>query len=99
MDSTLGESSQWLMNNTKAGLKASLEKFKLLSEKKITFADKTEGIVLNYTGKYSKNTPELTYIQTAKSCGESNYFLTISLAEKLESYKKYEYLFESFACK
>ncbi len=98
MDSTLWESSQWLMNNTKVGLTSHLEKFQLLFEKPLNFVDDTQGIVLIYVWKYSKNTPELTYIQTAKSCGTSNYFLTISLAEQLKNYEKYEHLFESFRC-
>lgn len=87
------------MNGTKAGLKSQLNSFNLLEESKIHFSDNDAWNILVYKAKYSKNTPELVYIQTAKSCGEKNYFLTLSLAETLEDYNKYKALLQSFICK
>lgn len=99
LENTLWESSLWLMENTKLWLKAGLSSFALLRENDMTFADGDIGEVLTYRAKYSANTPEAVYIQTAKKCEDTTYFMTISLAEKLESYDRYEYLLSTFECK
>jgi len=98
VENLLNESSVWLMENTKKWLETSLVTFKNLEEKTINFADNESGTLISYRGKYSNSTPELTYLQTARSCGENAYVLTVSLAEKLESYERYEYLLSTFKC-
>jgi len=95
----LSESSTQLMWHNAKLLNESLQDFTIIEEKKQEFLDGEEGIFLSFYGKYNTITPELTYIQTAKSCGDMSYFITVSLAEKLETYEKYEYLLQSFECK
>lgn len=98
IDSVLGESSKGLMENTKIWLKSQLQFFSLEGEKSIIFGDKDEGTVLSYVGQYSKSTPKLFYIQTAKHCDEKNFFLTLSLAEKPENLDRYIDLLGTFSC-
>jgi len=93
------ESSVWLMNNSANFLKWGLKGFTLIEQKNINFHDEEIWTVLSFRGRYNPNTPELTYIQTARSCWDMSYFLTVSLAEQLETYDKYEYLLQSFRCK
>lgn len=81
----------------------SLEKwikwYDLISNKEITFADNQTGKIIIYTGKYSSDTPETVYIQSARVCGDTGYYMTISLTEKLENYDRYEYILQNFECK
>lgn len=98
MDATQGESSVALMENTKIGLKTNLSLFSLISEQAITFADGDTGTALIYKGKYSKSTPTLTYIQTAKQCDDTSYFTTLSFSQDIEDYSRYVYLLGSFDC-
>lgn len=99
VENTLWESSLGLMENTKLWLKAGLSSYFLLNENEITFADGDVGTVVTYRAKYSANTPEAIYVQTARNCENTDYFMTISLAENLESYERYEYLLSTFECK
>lgn len=92
------ESSAALMKSNASFLGQSLEDFTLMEEKDISFADDDTGRLVKFYGKYNTSTPEIVYLQTAKSCGEQSYFMTLSLAEKLESYDRYEYLLQSFEC-
>lgn len=98
VENLLQESSKGLMENTKKWLETSLLVFKNLQEKSITFADDELWTLIQYRGKYSKTTPELSYIQTARSCDTTAYILTLSLAWDFESYDRYEYLLSSFEC-
>jgi hypothetical protein len=92
------ESSQSLMANMKIGLSSSLASYKLLSESPLTFADGDTGSVLTYEGKYSRSTPKAVYIQSAKVCDDTQYFLTLSLTQQLESYDRYAQILETFGC-
>lgn len=97
-DNTLWESSQSLMKNSANFLDMSLATFTLSKEENITFADKEEWILLTFEWKYNSETPQVTYLQTARSCGDKSYFLTLSLAEKLEDYSRYAYILKTFSC-
>lgn len=96
---SLWESSLSLMQNTKVWLEASLDAFYIIEEENISFADESQWLLLIYDAKYNVSTPKLTYLQTARACGDTNYFMTISLAEKLENYDRYETLLSTFSCK
>jgi len=80
----------------------SLEKwikwYSLISNRDIQFADNAPGKLIIYSGKYSTDTPETVYIQSARVCGDTGYYMTISLTEKLESYDRYEYILQNFRC-
>lgn len=81
----------------------SLEKwikwYKLISNNEVTFTDNQKGNIITYSWKYSSDTPETIYIQTARVCDDVGYYMTISLTEKLESYDRYEYILQNFNCK
>lgn len=96
---TLSESAQSLMKNTEVGLKANLNAYVKIEEKNMNFINWDSGTLLIYDAKYNTSTPKLTYIQTAQSCGDDNYYMTISLSQKPENYDRYEYLLSTFACK
>lgn len=98
-ENTKNESSASLMKNNANFLNSSLDNFKVISEENIVFADQQQGVLLTFSWKYNRNTPEITYLQTARSCDDASYFITLSLAEKLESYDRYAYLLKSFECK
>ena len=93
------ESSQGLMKSNAHFLNQNLESFTLAEEKAITYTDGDAGLLVRFTGKYNTSTPEVVYLQTAKSCGDNSYYITLSLAEKLDSYERYEYLLKAFECK
>lgn len=95
---SLGEDDSALMKNNENFLKSSLKTFSLLEEKSLEFADGVTWTLLSFRGRYNTDTPETTYIQTARACGDMAYFMTLSLAEVLESYERYEYLLQSFEC-
>jgi len=81
----------------------SLEKwikwYTLLSNREVEFADGQLWNIISYTGKYSADTPETVFIQSARVCWNDSYYMTISLTEQLESYERYEYILQSFECK
>lgn len=86
------------MKNTQNLLKSNLESYALLEEQDFSFDDGEASILLTFLGKYNSQTPEITYLQTARACGTKNYFLTLSLAEKLEDYSRYAALLKTFSC-
>lgn len=92
------ESSESLMKNSLQSLQKSIQNFKIIEEKIVIFADEQSGTIVTYIGKYNDTTPETTYIQTARVCGDNNYYLTLSLAEQLKSYDRYEYILQTFRC-
>lgn len=92
------ETSLSIMNNIKSTLESRIEGFTPIDEKQVTFADEETSLLLTYTGKYNSDTPNVVYIQTARVCGETKYFLTLSLAERLEDYSRYEYIMQTFRC-
>lgn len=91
-------SSSSLMKNSIQSLQKNIENFKIIEEKEVIFVDEQSGTIVSYTGKYNDTTPVTTYIQTARVCWNNNYYLTISLAESLESYDRYEYILQTFRC-
>lgn len=98
-ENTKGESSASLMKNNANFLNSSLDDFTIISEENMLFQDEESWILLTFSGKYNRNTPQVTYLQTARSCSDASYFITLSLAEKLDNYDRYAYLLKSFKCK
>lgn len=98
-ENTKQESSQSLMKNNASFLSWELEDFQNISEENIIFSDDSSWILLVFSGKYNKQTPELVYLQTARKCNDMSYFITLSLAEKFDNYDRYAYLLKSFECK
>ena len=96
--STPGESQASLMKSSLRSLQTTTVNFSLIEEKTVAFADEQSGSILTYRAKYNDATPEVIYIQTARVCGENNYHLTLSLAEQLDSYDRYEYILQTFRC-
>lgn len=80
----------------------SLEKwikwYTLLSNREVEFADNQIWKIITYTGKYSAETPETVFIQSARVCWNDGYYMTISLTEQLRSYERYEYILQGFEC-
>ncbi len=72
--------------------------FTLLSEHRTNFLDDLPADILIFRGRYNPDNPEITYIQTVKNCDDTKYFMTISVAEKLEDYERYEYVLRTFRC-
>ena len=97
-ENRLQESDISLMNNNINTLRLSLQSFDLIAEESIELDSSKEGKVIVFRGKYGTQTPETHYIQTAVSCGESSYFLTISVWDDLWDYTRYYPLLESFRC-
>lgn len=97
-ENKLDESSQELMKNNINFLKTTLQSFTLKQEENILFQDQEKGTLITFSWQYSKQTPEVVYLQTARACGEMSYFLTLSLAEKLDDYSRYAHLLKSFSC-
>lgn len=95
----LSESSKSLMKNNVNFLNMSLESFNLKSEKEIIFNDEENWLLLTFEGKYNSETPQITYLQTARSCGDNAYYITLSLAEQLPDYDRYADILKTFACK
>lgn len=92
------ETSSSLMKSSVQSLQKNIENFKIIEEKTVSFVDEQSWTIVSYSGKYNDTTPLTTYIQTARVCGDNNYYLTISLAETLESYERYEYILQTFQC-
>jgi hypothetical protein len=86
------------MKSSLRSLQTTTVNFSLIEEKTVAFADEQSGSILTYSAKYNDATPEAIYIQTARVCGENNYHLTLSLAEQLDSYDRYEYILQTFRC-
>lgn len=94
----LRETSTSLMQNSINTLKLSMQTFRVISEDKIIFSWDEEADVIVFEGQYGPQTPILNYIQTARSCDEDSYFLTISVGSDLWDYTRYYPLLESFRC-
>ena len=97
-ENRLQETSISLMNNNINTLRLSLQSFDLIAEDRIDLWDEREGKIIVFRGKYGTQTPEAHYIQTAVSCDEMSYFITISVWEDLWDYTRYYPLLESFRC-
>jgi len=95
---TWATTSRALMSSTKSTLEKNLSNFNLISESDFSFLDEEIGTILTFAGKYNIGTPNLYYVQTAKMCGDTSYFLTISIGSAQESYERYEYVLKSFQC-
>lgn len=98
-DRTQDVSSLDLLNASKQILRDSLESYTSIKSEEFNFWDGDKGKILTYSGRYNTDTPTLHYVQTAKICGDTSYFITLSVGEVLESYEKYEYILKSFTCK
>lgn len=94
----LQETDLALMNNNINTLKLSMQSFEMISRDTLTFTSNDSGEVIVFQGRYSQQTPDLFYIQSAKSCGDESYFLTISVGSELGDYTRYYPLLESFRC-
>lgn len=92
------KSSISLLKKSLISLKKEIQEFEILSQKEVTFTDESSGEIITYSGRYNSSTPRLVYVQTAMSCEWKDYFITLSLAESLESYDRYEYILETFSC-
>lgn len=90
--------SSSLMQSSINSLRSQIEGFTILKENTVTFADNAPGLFLTYTGRYNANTPESFYIQTARSCESGDYYITISVWEVLDDYKRYEDILQTFRC-
>jgi len=71
------------MNNNINTLRMSLQSFELIAEDVLNFKNGRERDVIVFRGKYGSQTPEANYIQTAVSCDDMSYFLTISVGSDL----------------
>ena len=91
-------SSTWIVRSSMSFLQQNIANFNLLDEANIIFPDESAGLVITFSGQYNVRTPKVTYIQTARNCGDQSYIATISVWEQLESYEQYEYILESFNC-
>lgn len=98
-DNSMWENNHDLIRSLPSYFDETLQVFHRKEVSDIQFADNQSGTVLEFQGKYNNTTPLVTYLQTARSCGEKAYFLTISVAEQLESYDRYMYLLGTFECK
>lgn len=94
----LRETPTSLMKNNINTLKLSMQNFQVIAEDTLNFAWNSQWEVIVFEGKYGPQTPTLNYIQTAQSCDEDSYFLTISVGSDLWDYTRYYPLLESFRC-
>ena len=94
----LRETSTSLMQNNINALKLSMQNFQVIAEDTLSFPGNTQWEVIVFEGQYGPQTPMLHYIQTARSCDEDSYFLTISVGSELWDYTRYYPLLESFRC-
>jgi len=88
-----------VLNNP--SLKKDFSYFKIISEKDISF-DNDKAITSKmyiYEAKYSKQTPNLHFLQTAVVCGDTWYLITIWLTKNNNSFTKYENILKTFSCK
>lgn len=92
------KTNQSLIKSSLVYLEKNIKNFSLISEKNLTFPDESTWTIITYSGRYNSSTPEAVYIQSAKICSDSIYNLTLSLAEKIESYERYEYILQTFRC-
>jgi hypothetical protein len=92
-------SAQAIIDSGIQSLEKWIKWYKLLSNREVQFADNVSGKIISYTGKYSVDTPETVFIQTARVCWNDSYYMTISLTENLASYDRYEFILQSFECK
>lgn len=88
-----------LIKDSLQALQKSVQNFQLIEEKTFIFPDEGTGMILTYTAQYNEATPQSIYIQTARVCADTSYYITLSLAEQLESYERYRYILETFTCK
>lgn len=94
----LRETDVALMNNNINTLRLTMQSFHLIAEDDIVVSWDTKRSVIVFRGKYGPQTPEAHYIQTAVSCGEENYFITISVWPDLWDHTRYYPLLKSFRC-
>lgn len=97
-ENTPDTNSRSLMESTESLLKKDLQSFALTSKREFSFSDNDTAVMLNYRAKYNPWTTSAQYIQTAKLCGDTSYFMTISVWEALEDYRRYEQILETFRC-
>lgn len=97
-ENTWDTNSLSLMQSTESMLRNSLDEFKLTAKNNFTFPDEDVWVMLVFSWKYNSNTPTTQYIQTAKICDDTSYFMTISVWEILESYARYEEILQTFRC-
>lgn len=97
-NNTQNKSSQSLVNQSIWDIKSSLTSFQLLDQSQIIFEDEGESDVVIYKWRYNSSTPLLTYIQSARVCSDANYYITVSVAENLDSYDRYKSLIATFKC-
>lgn len=91
-------SSVSLMEESLQSLQTQIDNFSVISKQTLLSSDEQEWLFLTYRGKYNVSTPELTYVQTARSCSEADYYLTISLNEILDDYERYTQILQTFRC-
>lgn len=88
-----------ILNSWIQSLEKWIKWYKLISNREVEFADDVVGNIITYTWKYTSNTPETVYVQSARVCWNDAYYMTISLTEKLESYDRYEFILQNFQCR
>ena len=94
----LQETDVALMNNNINTLRLSMQSFYLIDEIELAqWWDITRKVIV-FRWRYGTQTPEAHYIQTAVSCGEKSFFITISVWPDLWDYTRYYPLLESFRC-
>lgn len=91
-------SSSALVKSNISFLQQNMTNFSLISEKNISFLDESQGTIIIFSGRYNTQTPKAFYLQTARNCWENNFFVTLSIAEELESYEAYAYILQSLSC-
>ena len=89
--SSLVQSSIWF-------LEQNMLNFNLIEQKDITFLDETSWSIAIFSARYNTQTPTAYYLQTARNCSEGNFFVTLSLAEEVESFSPYEYILKTLNC-
>lgn len=92
-------SAEGIIDSGLQSLEKGIKWYNLISKRDITFADNQTGKIITYTGKYSNDTPEAVYVQSARVCGDNGYYMTISVTEQLEDYERYEFILQNFKCK
>jgi len=97
-ENAIASTSQALMSSTKTMLEKNLTSFNLISQDSFQFSDEETWTMLVFNGRYNTATPSLYYVQTAKVCGDTSYFLTISVGSEQESYDRYAYVLQTFQC-
>ncbi len=98
-ESTSSTTSSALVKSNIGFLEQNMANFDLISEQDISFLDESKGTLILFSWRYNSQTPRAFYLQTAQNCGDKNFFLTLSLAQELESYSPYEYILKTLSCK